>query len=98
MDSKFGASTEKGVRAFQTSVDIDVDGKFGSESFKALETFNAQSDPLTFTEYTVQRGDTLWKIAKKLLGKGGRYVEIKTLNDMTSDMIRTGKILKIPNK
>lgn len=48
--------------------------------------------------YTVQKGDTLWGIASKLLGSGPRYTEIKTLNGLKNDTIVTGQKLKIPTK
>lgn len=48
--------------------------------------------------YTVQHGDTLWEIAKKLLGSGNRYREIVSLNGLKSNIIYSGMKLKIPNK
>ena len=50
----------------------------------------------TYTLYTVKKGDSLWGIAKKLLGAGNRYKEIMTLNGLKSTVIHTGKQLKIP--
>ena len=47
--------------------------------------------------HTVVKGDTLWDIAKKYLGDGSRYPEIKTLNDLKSNVIYSGWKLKIPN-
>lgn len=49
--------------------------------------------------YTVQQGDCLWNIAKKMLGDGSRYVEIYRLNkDKVSDpnKIRAGQVLALP--
>jgi N-acetylmuramoyl-L-alanine amidase len=46
--------------------------------------------------YTVVSGDSLWRIAAKLLGDGRRYPEIKKLNGLTSDIIHAGQKLKIP--
>lgn len=48
--------------------------------------------------YTVKDGDTLWYIANTLLGNGSRYPEIKKLNGLSSDLIRTGQKLYIPEK
>ena len=58
--------------------------------------------PETATEeayrvHTVVKGDTLWDIAAKYLGNGPRYPEIKTLNNLTSNVIYSGWKLKIPN-
>ena len=47
--------------------------------------------------YTVKSGDTLWDISSKCLGRGSRYLEIKTLNGLTSDAIYPGQLLKIPD-
>lgn len=51
-----------------------------------------------YTTYTVKKGDSLWAIAARTLGKGIRYTEIKQLNGLTSDIIYAGQVLKIPNK
>lgn len=48
--------------------------------------------------HTVVKGDTLWNLAVKYLGKGSRYAEIKKLNNLTSDALGVGMKLKIPNK
>ena len=47
--------------------------------------------------HTVVKGDTLWDISAKHLGNGSRYPEIKTLNNLTSNVIYSGWKLKIPN-
>ena len=51
-----------------------------------------------YRTYTVQRGDTLWEIAKKQLGSGNRYREIVSLNGLKSNVIYSGMTLKIPAK
>lgn len=51
-----------------------------------------------YVTYTVKKGDSLWAIAAKKLGKGARYTEIKELNNLKSDMIYAGQTLKIPRK
>lgn len=49
-----------------------------------------------YTEYTVKKGDSLWRIAAKHLGRGSRYKEIMTASGMTSDRLKVGQKLKIP--
>ena len=51
----------------------------------------------TYRVHTVVKGDTLWDIAQKYLGNGSRYPEIKTLNGLDSNVIYSGRKLKIPN-
>ena len=47
--------------------------------------------------HTVKKGDTLWGIAKKYLGSGSRYDELKRLNNLDGNFIAVGQKLKIPN-
>ena len=53
--------------------------------------------------YTVVSGDSLWKIAQKLLGNGSRWYEIYTYNNNKSiiggnpNLIYPGQVLSIPN-
>ena len=49
-------------------------------------------------KYIVRKGDSLWSIASKELGKGMRYKEIMTLNGLTTTHIYPNQVLKIPNK
>ena len=49
--------------------------------------------------HTVVRGDCLWNIAKKYLGKGSRWNEIYQLNRdiiKNPDLIYAGQIIKLP--
>lgn len=48
--------------------------------------------------YQVQRGDTLWRIAREQLGAGRRYKEIVSLNGLKSTTIHKGDVLKLPKK
>lgn len=55
-----------------------------------------ESEP-TYTTYVVKDGDTLWLIAKKLLGNGNRWPEIANLNGIKGTIICAGQKLKIPD-
>ena len=51
------------------------------------------------TFHTVEKGDTLWAVSEKALGKGSRYMEIFEANKpMLSDpdKIYPGQVLRIP--
>lgn len=48
--------------------------------------------------HTVVKGDSLWKLAKKYLGKGTRFTEIMRLNNKKSTIIYKGQKLLIPKK
>lgn len=64
---------------------------------KASNLKAADATQPSYRVHTVVKGDTLWDIAVKHLGKGSRYVEIKELNGLTSNVIYSGMKLKIPN-
>lgn len=53
------------------------------------------------TDYVVKRGDSLWRIAERLLGDGTRYPEIATLNTdvlgARPDFITPGTVLRVPD-
>ncbi|WP_125143677.1 LysM peptidoglycan-binding domain-containing protein [Clostridium transplantifaecale] len=66
---------------------------------QATETEEDRAAPETPKTYTVQSGDSLWKIAKKTLGDGNRWSEIYNLNtDKISnpDLIYPGQVLTLP--
>lgn len=54
--------------------------------------------PTTQIVHTCTNKDTLWGIAKKYLGNGGRYPEIMKLNGLTNTIVRPNMKLKIPTK
>ncbi|KRC39891.1 hypothetical protein ASE24_23295 [Nocardioides sp. Root224] len=51
-------------------------------------------------QYTVKRGDSLWRIAEERLGDGARYVELVELNNSTldgrPDFLLPGTVLRVP--
>ena len=56
----------------------------------------ADTTIVTNGTYTVEYGDNLWNIAAKFLGDGSRYGEIIEANNLTSDWLQVGQVLKIP--
>jgi len=57
-----------------------------------------KNDKVQIITHTVEKNDSLWSITDKYLGNGSRFPEIKALNNLISDMIHPGQILKIPQK
>lgn len=57
----------------------------------------AENAALKTQPYKVVHGDTLWKIATNLLGKGSRYKEIMQLSGISSTTIHAGQILTVPS-
>jgi len=47
-------------------------------------------------DYTVQSGDSLWKIAQETLGSGARWREIQAANQISGTTIYAGQSLNIP--
>ncbi len=56
------------------------------------------TDTAEYFIYEVRKGDTLWKIAESLLGNGQRYREIMELNQLTSETIYVGQVLRVPKE
>lgn len=46
--------------------------------------------------YTIQRGDTLWKLSQRFYGFGIKWRRIYDYNNMTSTILKVGKTIKIP--
>jgi N-acetylmuramoyl-L-alanine amidase len=68
---------------------------------KSMDAFRADvrrllEDAGSPKTYIVQKGDSLWGIARKQLGSGARYPEIMSLNSLSSTAIYPGQVLKIP--
>lgn len=53
----------------------------------------------TYPVHKVKKKESLWDIAEFWYGAGygHRYVEIKEFNNLKSDILRAGMVLKIPN-
>ena len=94
---------EKGDNAIMSPVKTSDLKVVKTASTAATNTTTAKTNTTTTTSttyktYTVVKGDSLWSIAAKQLGNGSRYTEIKKLNNLTSDIIHSGQVLKLPNK
>ena len=68
---------------------------------KVEEEIKAEKDAAEPVFHTVEKGDTLWAISEKTLGKGARYMEIFEANKpmlKDPDKIYPGQNLRIPAK
>lgn len=60
-----------------------------------------QNTKPVFKTYSLIKGDSLWKVARKFLGSGSRYPEIQKLNgikDSQLTKLQIGMKIKLPNK
>lgn len=68
-----------------------------SSSSAGSSAASASKNPAAPSIYTVQKGDTLWAIAKKFLGDGTRYPELASLNNISNpNLIFPGQQIRIP--
>ena len=102
-DGDYGPNTVAAVKAFQKDNHLTVDGEAGAitqatirSKLTALNTKPVQTTQTSDKTYTVKSGDTLWSIAAKYLGAGYKYTQIKKLNNLTSNKIIVGQVLKLP--
>lgn len=104
-DGIFGSKTENALKRFQRANNLEIDGIFGPASLAALNGAKEPDEAPTVKEepaepmqtYTVEQGDTLHKIAKKLWGNGTKYPRIMTANGLTTTLIKPGMVLVIPD-
>lgn len=93
--------SDKGtINGISGNVDLDISYKNYPEIMrnKVLNGFSKSdnSPNINYFNYTVKKGDTLWTIAQRYLGSGGKYKEIKSLNALSSDTIYPNQTLKVP--
>lgn len=101
INSNFDFETENAVKRFQMNNDLTADGVVGSQTWNRLNllygnlnecvTDNNNSDNVL--NYTVVSGDTLYSIAKRF---NTTVDAIKELNNLTSNTLSIGQILRIP--
>jgi len=81
----YGSVTRYAVMKFQQAHSLYVDGIAGPNT---LSKINAAMNNL----YTVKSGDSLWTIALKY---GTTIDSLKALNNLSSDVINVGQVLKV---
>ena len=102
-DGIFGNSTAQAVMAYQQLKGLNSDGVVGANTWNSLyDTYWGVRDNVPLPEpgpetgyitHTVQSGDTLWKLAQRF---NTTVAAIKALNNLTSDSLSIGQILRIP--
>ena len=89
----------KGDVASQEALEKIIIAAGNVEGISSVETTVSTNDAKEPVFHTVERGDSLWKIADKHYGNGARYKEIFEANrPMLSDpdKIYPGQVLRIP--
>ena len=84
--------------AEETSDSVTGTGDAGDAGGEAV--VEASGDGDGGRTYTVQPGDTLWKISQEMYGSGGKYMKIFEANTSildNPDRIRPGQELSIPD-
>lgn len=76
---------------------VSQDGNTATKVINEERTPTANA-PQTGKDYTVQKGDSLWKIAKQHYGNGAEYTKIVSANPSITNpnLIYPGQVLKIP--
>lgn len=83
----------------QTRLQRPATGTETTSTGSETTELGTDNSALQIATYTVVSGDSLWKIAQRLLGNGNRYMEIYEANrDSLSSpgSIRVGQVLQIP--
>ena len=92
---KKGDSLYSIARENNTTVsELKTINKLTSDLLTIGQTLLLPSATVIADTYTVQKGDTLYGIANKL---GTTVSELKNTNNLTSDTLSIGQVLKIPN-
>jgi len=86
------------AQRYNTTVDAikNLNGLSGNDLSigQILKIPTAGAAPAPYFEYTVRSGDTLWLLAQRY---GTTVDAIKNLNNLSSDILNIGQVLRIPN-
>ncbi len=78
---------------------VYTEEKVSGSTKASVSQENARPSKTSGDTYTVKKGDTLWDIAQRSLGKGSRYNEIASLNNISNpSIISVGQKLILPKK
>lgn len=84
-----GAEVELGKRC-------EYCGSIAEPFYYGIKPEEKKPEPQKETEYTVQKGDNLWKIAKRFYGDGRAYTVLASRNKIQNpDLIYPGQVLRI---
>ena len=86
------------AQRYNTTVDAikSLNGLSGDNLYigQILRIPSAGAAPAPYFEYTVRSGDTLWLLAQRY---DTTVSAIKNLNNLRSDILNIGQVLRIPN-
>ena len=105
LNGNFDLETENAVKRLQLNNKLTSDGIVGNKTWDVINTLYGNladcilnNDDNNYDDeyfnYTVISGDTLYSLARKY---NTTVSEIKKLNNLTSNILRIGQVLKIPN-
>ena len=85
------------LKQFREYATQNIEVKQNSDGSLTTTQKNARtSDKEVPKTYTVQKGDTLWNIAKKYLGDGSKYKDLASINNISNpNFLSVGQTLKL---
>lgn len=86
---RYDTATQEAIKTLQQTHGLPVDGIAGPLTFQVLNSLE------TFQYYTVQSGDSLYKIAEKF---DTSMEELVSLNQLADTHLRIGQQLKVPRR
>lgn len=96
-ENGFDITVKVNLKQYRPYATQTVEIKTASDGSKVSIEKNARAQTKQPDKtYTVQKGDTLWNIAKKYLGDGSKYKQLATLNNISNpNFLSIGQVLKL---